>query len=260
MANAWILPPAAIVGATAGTSLGAASHVANDYAGVVWRSSASGTADLVLDLGADVVVDSLLAFGCVGLSAGSTLQVSAATSATGNGGAYDWTDAAVPALAGSAMPTSGRGVVLWQAASAAPAARYWRLRFAGLAGQVTVARVAIGKRIQLERNFSNGASLGVRDLGSLDFSARGVLLRRRGAKLRTAALTFSSIRKDEVEAMVQPMLERIGNTEAVGLVTDPAADAQRQNRCFFGPLVGDLGTTRRNAVAYEAKASLVSLF
>lgn len=64
MANAWILQPMPIVGATvAGSSLGDPMNVANDYAGVVWRSSLTGNADLIVDLGADVFVDSLLVFG-----------------------------------------------------------------------------------------------------------------------------------------------------------------------------------------------------
>lgn len=46
----------------------------------------------------------------------------------------------------------------------------------------------------------------------------------------------------------------------VALVTDPAVHAQRQNRCYFGPLVGDLGQTWRNSAAWEAKVNLVSIF
>ncbi len=252
-----------IVGATvAGSSLGDPMNVANDYAGVVWRSSLTGNADLIVDLGADVVVDSLLVFGCSGLGPGATLQIAAARAATGNNGAYDWIDAPVPALAGSSMPTSGRSVALWQApASPPPAARYWWLRFAGLgASQVTVGRVVIGKRIQLERNFGFGASFGVRDLGSLDFSRRGVLLRARGKKLRTLGLTFSNINKSEVEAQTKPLLEQIGNTEMVGLITDPAVHAERQNRCYYGALVGDLGQAWRKANLFEAKTNLVSVF
>ena len=46
----------------------------------------------------------------------------------------------------------------------------------------------------------------------------------------------------------------------VALVTDPGADPQLQNRCYFGPLVGDLGQTWRNAAAWEAKTNMVSIF
>ena len=63
-----------------------------------------------------------------------------------------------------------------------------------------------------------------------------------------------------MEATTRPMLEYLGNTEMVALLTDPAADAQIASRAYFGPLVGDLAHVRRNAVAYEAKINLVSIF
>lgn len=263
MANAWILAP--LPGTVTASSTAAGyqpSYVMNDYAGVIWKSAAGPSADLVIDLGSDIVCDSLLLFGCDGATAAATLQVTAATAAQGAGFAStSYAGPAVALLAGSVMPVNGRGVGLWQAPAAIPASRYWRLRLAGLAGgQAAIARVVLGKRIQLERNYSNGGSFGVRDLGSLDFSPRGVLLRRRAAKLRTLALTFANIRKDEVEAATKPLLERIGNTEMIGLVVDPAEDSQRQNRCYFGPLVGDLAQTRRNAAAWESKTNLVSIF
>src|SRR3546814_4128372 len=54
------------------------------------------------------------------------------------------------------------------------------------------ARLAIGARIQLDRNFAFGGTFGVHDLGSFDFSPRGVLLRRRSKKLRTVNIGFRS--------------------------------------------------------------------
>ncbi|WP_267396553.1 MULTISPECIES: hypothetical protein [unclassified Sphingomonas] len=264
MGNAWILLPLPGTVTASSTAPGyQPGYVLNDYAGVIWKSVAGATADLIIDLGADTNVDSLLLFGCDGAPAATTLQVTAATAAQGAGfGSTSYAGAAAPLLAGSVMPVNGRGIALWQApAGGIPVSRYVRLRFAGLGGgQAAVGRLVIGKRIQLERNYGNGGSFGVRDLGSLDFSPRGVLLRRRAAKLRTLTLTFSNIRKDEVEAITKPLLERIGNTEMIGLVVDPAEDPQRQNRCYFGPLVGDLANTRRNAAAWEAKVNLVSLF
>ena len=71
-------------------------------------------------------------------------------------------------------------------------------------------RVVIGKRVQPGRNFSYGAGFGVKDLGSVDFSRRGVLLRSRGAKLRTGSLTFSNLKKDEAEQVFKPLLEYLG--------------------------------------------------
>lgn len=265
MASAWLLKPLAITSASASsTALGDPAYVGNDFAGVVWRSAAGATATLTLDLGADVAVDTAMLFGLAGgFPATASVTVSLATAAQGAGfGAGSWTSAAQDLLAGAAMPVSGKGVMVWSAAAGAPAlSRYVRFSFAGLAGAaVQVAIAVVGKRIQLERNFSFGAGFGVKDLGSLDFNRRGIMLRQRGAKLRTVALTFSNIRKDEVEATTKPLLEQLGNTELVAVLTDPAADAQRQNRAYLGPLVGDLSHVWRKATAWEAKINLVSVF
>ena len=263
MANAWILAPLSPAAVTAAGSLlaGAALYPFNDYAGVVLQlacDAAGGTAAIVVDLGSDQPVDSVLAFGIEALPSWGTLTVDLATAAQGQfGGGF--ASSAGAAYAGSTPMSSGRGVSFWTA-DAPVMARYVRLTFTAGGQSVRLARVVIGKRIQLGRNFGYGAAFGVRDLGSLDFSARGVLLRRRAKKLRTVGLTFSNINRDEVEAQTGPLLERIGNTEMVALVTDPAPDAQRQNRCYFGPLVGDLSHSWRKAQLFEAKANLVSIF
>jgi hypothetical protein len=159
--------------------------------------------------------------------------------------------------------TGGSGASLWSApADGRPAAvRYIQLVFGNLGGAaVQLARAAVGKRIQLARNFSFGGAFGVRDLGSLDFSPRGVLLRRRGVKLRTVGISFDNAFRDEVEGAIQPLIEAAGMTELVGLVTDPEPHAQRERRSYFGPLIGDTGTVQRTAVGWQWKCNLVSIF
>lgn len=264
MANAWILEP--MVPSTITQQAGVPdpgfdpANVANDYAGVVWRSSSNGLRSLVVDLGGDRAIDTVMVFGIQNLSTNPTVNIYYKTAA-GVGGSWQSRVASAPLFAGGPSLGNGRyGVGLYDLQTGLTA-RYLLIEFvSGYEGPIQAARVIVGKRIQLERNFSYGASLGVRDLGSLDFSPRGVLQRRRGAKLRTVGLTFSSIYKDEVSASTRPLLERVGNTEMVALVTDPSADADRQNRCYFGPLVGELGHTMRNANAWEAKINLVSIF
>jgi hypothetical protein len=269
MANAWMLKPLPNVGAvtTFGTlQAGDGPNLFNDYAGVVWQGACDfGGVDAAVvrfDLGADTLIDTMLIFGVELLPTGATMTVQYATAAQGyftGGGAIS--DASGTPYAGAVMPVSGKGVALWSA-SAPVTARYFQIiLYAGAAAKsVRLARIVIGKRIQLDRNFGYGGAFGVRDLGSLDFSARGVLLRRRAKKLRTVGLIFSNVRKDEVEATTKPLLEQIGNTEMIALLTDPAADAQRQNRAYFGPLVGDLGHIQRNAAGWETKVNLVSIF
>lgn len=256
MANAWILQPLGFTASSPHTAVGDPNNTALDYAGVIWRSTVTAAPYLRIDLGANTLIDTVQLFGLAG-ALGGTFQVFGSTSAEGPVRAR--ASGALTLLAGSVMPVSGLGVALaplptW------PAVRYIDIEFGLASSYIQVSRVAISKRIVLERNFGFGGSFGVRDLGSLDFSRRAILIRNRGKKLRTLGLTFSNIRKDEVEAMVKPLIEQIGNTEMIGFVTDPAADAQRQNRSYFGPLIGDLSTVWRNAAAWEAKANLVSIF
>lgn len=263
MSNAIIIPPLAMPAVTASST--ATGHdpmfVANDFLGVVWESAASGDGQaLYIDLGATIEFDTIAMFGLTGAHSGLSLQVVAAD--TPDFGTGTWSDGAKPLLAGSTMPTSGRGKSLWLAPEdlPLPPKRYVALNITGLSGSAaTVGRVVIGKRIQLHRNFQFGAAFGVRDLGSFDFSARGVPLRRRGEKLRSVGLTFPHVHRDEIEAQIAPLLERIGNTDVIALVSDPDAHEQRQNRMYLGPMVGDLGYVWARAGGFEARANVVGL-
>lgn len=261
-----IVPPLPIAAASASAS--GAGHdpmfAGNDHMGIVWKSPAgAATRTLTIDLGADMAIDTLVLLGLTGAMPGWTLRVDVATAAQGSGfPAGSWIGTAAPLLAGAVMPQSGRGKALWTAPSAGgpPPGRYVRLTFAALANAaVTVARVVIGRRIVLARNFQFGAAFGVRDLGTADFSARGVLLRRFGARLRSIGLSFSHVHRDEAEGAMLPLLEAVGNTGTLALVTDPDPHEQRQNRIYYGLLAGDLGMVWARANGFECRANLVAL-
>ncbi len=260
MSNAIIVKPLPIAAANASSSAPGhdPSYVDNDHMGVVWKSGAGvDTQTIVLDMGSPVSVDTLLLIGCTGATDTWTLWVHAANVADFSTVLYDSGDQ--PFLAGSAMPVSGRGRALHML-PAPVIARYWQLTIGGLAGSAAViGRAVLGRKIQFERNFVFGAAFGVKDMSTVDFSTRGVLLRWRGVKLRSVAVTFSSVYRDEVEKIVHPLIEEIGISEPIALVTDPDADEQRQNRIWFGPLVGDLGTVWAKPGAFEWRASVVGL-
>lgn len=265
MSNALIVPPAAFAAVTASGSASGhdPAYVGNDYMGVVWKSPAGASASLTVDLGSDMACDTAFLFGCDGATGAMTLKVEASTAAQGPGFApAGWSGAALPFLAGSEMPVNGRGVALWQAPKGAGpvASRYWRFTIGGLAGgQASVARIVLGRDLALERNFGFGAGLGVKDLGSVDWNRLGVMTRKRGRKLRTLGLTYKAIHKDEVEAAWLPMIEAIGNTEMLAILTDPAADAMRQRRFYFGPCFGDLSAIWQRADGFTAGLNLVSV-
>ncbi|WP_380873590.1 hypothetical protein [Sphingomonas sp. DBB INV C78] len=257
------------------TGSGAIANLGNDYAGIVWQSGVADAVAIVVDLGADVDLDTIGLFGIAGtLLSSASLRVSLATAAqgpamngsnvtTGTGTGNFWQPFTQALYAGSSMPVLGGGRSLWQKpAGGPPLFRYVNINVFGMGATnyVQMSRVAIGKRIQLDRNFVFGGAFGVRDLGNFDLSPRGVLIRRRSVKLRTAGVSFPHIHRDEVEAQVTPLLERLGNTEVVMLVTEPDAHAQRQNRMYLGPMVGDLSAVWAKADGFEWRCNLVSLF
>jgi len=264
MANALLLEPLRPTAIVADSvAMGhSALFTDRDEMGLVWRTEPGADSHwLRMDFGADVAIDTMILLGLAGASPDWAVTIELATQAQGPFLASWWTSEAAPLLAGAELPTSGLGKGLWRAPDAAPAAaRYLRLTVSGLGtAALEVARVVVSKAIQLDRNFRYGAALGVRPLGSLDWSARGVMLRRRGKKLRGVGISFPHVRRDEVEAKVQPLLERLGNDEPLAIVIDPEPDAQRQNRIWFGFLTGDLGTTWARPGGFQADFNLVAV-
>lgn len=268
MANAKIFRALPLAGASADvTEAGfAPANFMNDYAGVVWQSPAAGAAHFVqVDLGADVAFDTAALFGIANCPPGATMTVNIATDAQGPtfpGGS--WTGGALPLRAGVTDLVNGKAVALWQAPAVAPppaAARHIRFGFNGLAdAALQVARVAVGQCLVLNRNYAFGGAHGIRDYSTVGFSARGNLLRRRGKKMRAIGLSFPAVKQDEVEAQVQPLIELAGLDSPVVLIRDPADNAMRQRRMYFGLLEGDLGMIHRAASGWEWRCNLVSLF
>lgn len=268
MANAEFLQPLSLpnilvsaLGTTAGFS---ADYVGNDHAGVVWRSAGGVTTGyLQLDFGVDVDVNRLMLFGITGFPANATVKIYSSTTAQG-ATFVGWVSSALPLYAGTNRLKNGKGVAYVQMTETGgpPPSRYWRIEFAALANAVVeIGRLAIGKGYAPARNFAFGGAFGIRDFSKVDFSARGALLRtKRGRKLRTVGISFPMAYRDEVEATVQPLLEAVGLDGPIALITDPAADAMRERRCYFGLLQGDLGSIWRNAKAWEWRADMVSLF
>ncbi len=264
MSNALIIKPLPFAAVTASSTASGydPAYIGNDHMGVVWKSAAgAATRTITVDMGADVVMDTAVLIGCTGADANWTLKVDAATSAQGSSfPAGSWVGATLPFLAGAAMPTSGRGRALWLApVFSPPASRYWRFTIGGLgSGAATIGRLVLGRKIQLARNFQFGAAFGVRDLSSVDFSVRGVLLRRRGTKLRTLGISYGAATRDEVESKINPLLEQVGISEPIALILDPDAHEQRQNRIWFGTLVGDLTAIWAKPSGSEWRVSMVS--
>lgn len=259
------LPVAAFFGSS-GIAYGALANMTNDYAGIVTALIANFGADgrtafFNVDLGKDATIDTIMAFGLGNVGTGVPAEVAYATSAQGpfTGAFASFPVASV--IAGSELMASGKSVG-WLMPPAPITARYLQIAITMPVANTVIdlARLVIGRRFTPERNFAFGGAFGIRDFGSLELSNRAVLLRRRAPKRRTVGISFSTARRDEVEATIMPLVEQLGGTDCVALVTDPAADAMRARRCYFGPLTGELGTIWRNAAAWEWRVNLLSLF
>lgn len=262
MSNAWAMLPVPV--STITTNGNAAgfdpSSMANDHMGVVWKSvGGAASVSIVIDCGVPQKVDTALFLGCTAASLGWTLLVQSADNSTFTLNATVHASG-IPFLAGANFPTHGRGVGYWTNATVPAARRYWRFVISGLANaQVTIARIAIGQRVTLARNFAYGAASGVKDLGRVDWARNGVRVRTRGAKLRTLALAFPNAYRDEIEAKVLPLVEMAAGQEPIAICTEPDANAMRQRRCYFGHLTGDLGAIQRTAIGWEWRAALIDL-
>jgi len=113
-----------------------------------------------------------------------------------------------------------------------------------------------GQQFRRDHLFGNGRSVPGR---SFELSVRGVPLWRRGTKLRTLGISFDNAYKDEVENTIQPLLAAHGSELPVFICTDPASDANRQRRCWFGPMIGEIGTIWARANGWRWSANIVSL-
>ncbi len=262
-AKSFLVKPLPISAITASVTAAGydAANMLNDYLGVVWKSTAGSARYLDIDLGADTTFDFVALLGCTSAFIGWTLQVMVATAAQGPSFATRIYDSATGTfLAGATPLPSGRGVG-WHDIPSPVTGRYIRLSIVTAAGSVvTAGRIVIGKRIIPEREFVFGAAFGVRDLGSFDLSARGVpLWRRNKAKLRTLGISYANAYKSEVETALLPLVEEVGNEMPVFVCTDGTADTQRQRRCYYGPLQGELGAIWARAAGFEFRVNMVSL-
>jgi hypothetical protein len=260
MANAIIieplnLPTVTAEGSGAGTVPG---NVNNDWIGVIHRGSNTALpVALQVDFGTAVAADTVALLSCN--TAISTWNVSCGTSVF-DGSVYF--AGGLPFGAGAVVPVSGRLNALHLLPSLVTARR-WSANAEAMIGGAAFecGRMVIGRKISPQYNFSFGAAFGVRSRGGSEFSRQGVWLPGPGVRQRTVGLSFARATKQEIEELVGPLLERIGNDKMILAVTDPAPNSQLQRRMFFGQLEGNLEMiwSRPGLDGFEWRANLVSV-
>ncbi|WP_310496491.1 hypothetical protein [Sandarakinorhabdus sp.] len=259
MSNAIIIEPLALSALFAPSAPAVPTALADlrsDLMGVRYVSGAAGATDSIdIDLAAATAIDTVALLATNGAPA--TWAVAAADT-QGGLATPAYTSGSMTFPAGTVTPTTGDTHAL-HAMSAAETRRWWRLSLAGLSVPVAAGRLVMGRRIALARNFSTGAAFGVRDLGAVDFSPLGVPIVRPGARQRQLGLRFAYTYRDEAEALVSTMMERVGNTLPILIVTDPAVNAQRQRRMYFGYLQGQLDLVVNTGNMFEWRVTMASL-
>lgn len=263
MSNALLIQPYALSSVTAtNTDAGySASNLTTDYMGMTWQytTGGGGAQSFVVDLGSDKSIDSVVLLGISGVLVATTWDVYIATAAQGSTFGPSTTAFTGAQLWAGSLLTSG-SLAKALGTFGAITGRYVKITITPPGGYAfRMARIIIGDGVTLATNFVFGASFGVKPLGSLDFSARGVLLRRSGTKLRALSITFPAASRSEVETSIQPMLEVLGNDSPLCIVTDTDSDAQRINRIYFGFLTGSLGTVWARLGGFTADFNMVCI-
>jgi hypothetical protein len=255
MGNAIIVEPynlqvVVAEGSSGGTEPG---NLNNDWIGVVHRGTAVAPPALVsADFGGALPVDTVALLNSTGTA--TQWEVNGGTV---SGASNVYLASGLTFAAGATGTTSGK-VHSLHLLPAIYMARYWTARFTAMAGVFEAGRYVLGRKYQPARNFSFGAAFGVQDLGGGKFNSQGVWLPQPGIIQRTIGLSFTSTTRQEAELTLQPLLERVGNSKHILLVTNPDPDTLLQKRMYFGPLQGNLDTLWRVPDGWEWRANLVS--
>jgi len=258
MANAILVEPLALAAVTADSSAAGTepAALADDMIGVVHRGTGTPTAWVEVDLGSSRAVDFAAFLATEGAATGQ--RVRAADTQADLTAAPTFDSGVVDFAAGAQAGAFGR-VHSWWETSPAQSFRWWRFDINGLTEPFAAGRLVLGRRTAFARNFSFGGGPGVRDLGRMEMSTHGALDRRRGAQARLLAIAWEALTRAEVETTLMPMLESLGRTELLLVVTDPAPHDRRARRMFFGFIAEDIETVQRHFDIWAWRTRLTSM-
>lgn len=258
MAHGLIVEPLAIAAVTAGSSAAGTTPDAlgDDMIGVVHRGTATPTDWVEVDLGSAQAIDFASFLAAEGAATGQRVRAAATQGGLTTAPGFD--SGVVAFAAGANAGAFGR-LHSWWETPAAETWRWWRFDFSGLTAPFGAGRLVLGRRTAFARNFSFGVAPGIRDEGRADLAAGGALDRRRAARARTLAIAWQSLSRAEIETSLHPILERVGRTEMMLIVTDPAAAPERARRMFYGFVDEDIETPQRRYDQWEWRTRLVSV-
>lgn len=192
-------------------------HVTDDR----WRST-SGTADLTIDLGSDVSIDTIVLLGLtVGASATIRLRVSTSAGGSTSGDLID--TGALSAYPSSAYFDPDYGMFVYPAA-AEVSGRYVRLDLVdGAADYVEAGRIVVGVREEYDYNFVPGAQFDWVDPSASRKSRGGQTLVWERPAFRRAVLQFDWVSNSQRWDLIERLGRVNGVHDDVLVILDPSA-------------------------------------
>lgn len=241
MSNILILAPATIAAIAVSRGTGVA-NLLTPSPKEVWLDSAVGSvANIDIDLGAVIPVDTVLL--------GHVIPPSSTATWTITGGAASYTTTTLKAsgllraVDAAEAPAMSHG--FWTGASAS--IRYLRLAVTQSAGAAALSAgvVLAGAKFQPTRNQEWGAGRRVIDSGSVSPLPDGGFAVIEGARKGSYAWTLGDLTLAEVDVLYALQLDR-GESKPVLVVEDPDATTGQRNRIHYGLLRSLRAFERRN--------------
>lgn len=133
-------------------------------------------------------------------------------------------------------------------------ARYWRIEIfdsSNADNYVEIGRLVMAPRYQPSYNFSPGAEFGFVDGTVAGRSLSGVRFYDARPKARTLSLQFDVIADAEATTVLRDLLEQVGTSEPLYVVTDPSDTVNLQRRSFLAN-VRQLSGVRYASAGYSS--------
>lgn len=200
--------------------------------GLRWQSS--GASDLWLrgDMGVVQDIDFCAVLSATAISS-TTFRLRLGDNQTEVDGTADYDSGAQTFIDPSITREDGLYHSFWRLPST-QTKRWWRLDFGSHSGDLSAAKVILGKVIQPSRFYDYGHEAGVEDTGEASFTRHGVWDEKPGLIMRTKQFSLNWLTEAEWEGEIGPMVEALGTSGPVYCCFDATENAYRQRRTYYG--------------------------
>lgn len=138
--------------------------------------------------------------------------------------------------------------------------QWMRIDIGGHTGAFEASKLIAGQKVTPANYYSAGFQYGLEDLGDITIGRWGVGEETPGLIFRTLDFTLGWLSESDFETKLRPLTEKLGKRRPALWCFDPAANAYRQNRTYYGwvrnnaPTSGGVANTR-----YEQQFQILSM-